>query len=84
MCHCYMDTENTVDTVDAVSTVEMVDPETATKVSAPIAKLSAIVQMHAQSTNAHRREETTEMISAVGSSAGSQATSKSIASPTNV
>jgi hypothetical protein len=54
------------------------------KVSALIAKLTAILQMHAESANARRREETTEMMSAFAASAGSQATSKSIASPTNV
>ena len=71
-----------VDAVDAVDMVEAVEPETATKVSAPIAKLTAILQMHAGSGNALRREETT--MSAFASSAGSQVTSKSIASPTNV
>ena len=73
------------DAVDIVDTVEAVEPETATKVSTPIAKLTAILQMHAGSRNAPRREETTEeMTSAFVSSAGSQATSKSIVSPTNV
>ena len=70
------------DAEDAVDTVEAVEPETATKVSAPIAKLTAILRMHAESGNALRREETT--MSAFVSSAGSQDTSKSIASPTNV
>jgi hypothetical protein len=74
---------NAVDTVDAVNTVEMVDPETAMKVSAYIAKLTAILQMHAESANARWRKETTEMMSAFASSAGSQAMLKSIASPTN-
>ena len=73
------DAEDAVDTVD---TVEAVEPETATKVSAPIAKLTAILQMHAESGNALRREETT--MSAFVSSAGFQDTSKSIASPTSV
>jgi hypothetical protein len=77
-----VDAEDAVDTVD---TVEAVEPKTATKVSAPIAKLTAILQMHAESGNALRREKTTEeMTSAFASSAGSQAMSKSIASPTNV
>ena len=68
--------------VDAVD--EAVEPETATKVSAPIAKLTAILQMHAGNANTLRREETTATISAFASSAGSQAMSKSIASPTSV
>jgi hypothetical protein len=70
------------DAEDAVDTMEAVEPETATKGSAPIAKLTAILQIHAESGNALRREETT--MSAFVSSAGSQDTSKSIASPTNV
>jgi hypothetical protein len=73
-----------VDAVDPVNTVEMVDPETATKVSVPITQLKAILQMDAESANVCRREETTEMMSTFASSAGSQARSKSIASPTNV
>jgi hypothetical protein len=73
-----------VDAVDAMDTVETVKPETARKVSAPIAKLTAILQMHAGSANTLRREETTETMSAFASSAGFQATSKSIASPTSV
>jgi hypothetical protein len=72
-----------VDVVDAEDTVEVVEPETATKVSAPTAKLTAILQMHAENANALRREETTETMSTFASSAGSQATSKLIASPTN-
>jgi len=67
---------------EAVGAVEAIDAEIATRVSAPIAKLTAILQMHAESENALRREETT--MSAFASSAGFQATSKSIASPTNV
>jgi len=70
------------DSADPVDMIEAVEPETATKVSAPIAKLTAILQMHAESGNALRKEETT--MSAFVSSAGSQDTSKSIASPTNV
>jgi hypothetical protein len=58
------------------------EPETATKVSAPIAKLPAILQRHPERGNSLRREET--MMSACVSSVGSQATSKLIASPTNV
>ena len=73
------------DAVDTVDTVEAVELETATKVSAPIAKLTAILQMHAGSGNTLRREETTEeMTSTFASSVGSQAMSKSIASPTNI
>jgi len=73
------------DAVDVVDTVEAVEPETATKVSAPIAKLTAILQMYAGSRNAPRREETTEKTtSTFASSAGSQVMSKSFASPTNV
>jgi len=79
-----VDTADAEDAVDIVDTVEAVEPETATKVSAPIAKLTAILRMHAGSRNAPSREETTEeTTSALVSSAGSQATSKSIASPTN-
>jgi len=82
---CVVDAEDAEDVVDRVDTVEAVEPETATKVSAPIAKLTAILQMHAGSGSAPRREETTEeMTNAFASSAGSQAMSKSIASPTNV
>jgi len=72
------------DAVDAVNMVETVDLETATNVSAPIASLTAVLQMHEEWANKRRREETTEMMGALASSAGSQATSKSIASPTNV
>jgi len=70
------------DAVDTVDKVEAVEPETATKVSAPIAKLTAILQMHAESGTALRREETT--MSAFVSSVGFQDTSKSIASPTSI
>jgi len=81
-----VDVEDAVDTVDSV---EAVEPETATKVNAPIAKLTAILQMHAGSGNAPSRDETTEetmqeTTSASASSAGSQDTSKSIAPSTNV
>ena len=80
-----VDAADAEDAVDIVDTVEAVEPETATKVSAPIAKLTAMLQMHAGSRIAPRREETTEeTTSTFVSSAGSQATSKSIASPTNV
>jgi hypothetical protein len=77
-----VEAEDVGDAVDAVDVVEAVEVETATRVSAPIAKLTAILQMHAESGNLLRREETT--MSAFTSSAGSQATSKSTASPTNV
>jgi bisphosphoglycerate-independent phosphoglycerate mutase (AlkP superfamily) len=74
-----------VDAVGAVEAVEAVEAEIVTRVSAPIAKLTAILQMHAESGNALRREETAEeTTSAFATSAGSQVTSKSIASPTNV
>jgi len=81
-----VDAVDAEDAVDIVDMVEAVEPEAATKVSAPIAKLTAMLQtVHAGSGNAPRREETTEeMTSAFVSSAGSQATSKSIASPTKV
>jgi len=61
--------------------VEEVEQETATKVSAPMARLTATLQMHAGSGHAPGRvgtmEETT---SPFVSSAGSQAMSKSIGS----
>jgi len=72
-----------VDVVDVLDTVEVVEPDTATKVSAPTAKLTAILQMHAENANALRSVETTETISEFASSADYQATSKLIASPTN-
>jgi hypothetical protein len=71
-----------VDTVDTVDTEEAVEPETATKVSARIAILTAILQMHDESGNVLRREETT--MRTFISSVGSQDTSKWIVSPTNV
>jgi len=71
-----------VGAVDALDVVEAVEAEIVTRVSAPIAKLTAILQMHAESGNTLRREETT--MSAFASSVGFQATSKSIASHTNV
>jgi len=74
-----------VEAEHGVDTVEAVEPETATKVSAPITKLTAILQMHAGSGNAPRGEENTEeTTSAFASSGGSKVMSKSIASPTNV
>lgn len=48
-----------VDAVDAVDPVEAIDPEIATHVSAPIGKMTAILQMHAGCENMLRREETT-------------------------
>ena len=77
-----MDAVEAVDAVDAVDTVDMVDAEIAMKVSAPIAKLTARIQMHAESGNVLRREETT--MSAFASSVGSHTMAKSIASPTNI
>jgi len=74
-----------VETLETVEAVEAVESEIFMRVSAPIAKLTAILQMHAESGNALRREETAEeTTSAFATSAGSQVTSKSIASPTNV
>jgi hypothetical protein len=70
------------DVVDMVDTVEAAEPETTTKVSAPIGKLTAIRQMHAEIGNVLSREETT--LSTFVSSVGSQATSKSIVPPSNV
>jgi len=79
------DAQDVEDAVEMVDTEEEVEPETATKVSAPIATLTVIVQMQARSGNAPRREEITEqMTSAFAFSAGSQVMSKSIVSPTNV
>jgi hypothetical protein len=77
-----VDAEDAEDAVDAVDTAESVEPETATKVSAPIAKLTAIQQIHTGNGNTLRRKETT--ISVFPSCGGSYNTSKSIASPTNV
>jgi len=54
-----------------------VEAEIATRVSASIAKLTAILPMHAESGNVFRRGATT--MNAFASSAGSQATAKSIA-----
>jgi hypothetical protein len=63
------------DTVDAVEVVEIT-----MRVSALIAKLTAILQMHAESGNVLKREETAEetveeTTSAIATSAGSQAVS---------
>jgi len=74
--------EDMVDMLDMVDTVEAVEPKTATKLSAPIAKMTAILQMHDESGNAHRREET--ILSASASTARCQDTLKSGASPTHV
>jgi hypothetical protein len=71
-----------VGTVDAVEAVEVVEAEIATRVSPSIAKLTTILQMYAESKNMLGREERT--MSAFASSAGFQATSKSIVSYTNV
>ena len=81
-----MDEVDAVDVVDAVNEMdEAVEPETAKRVCAPIANLTDILQMHAGSGNALRREETTEeMTSAFASSACSQGMSQLIASPTNI
>jgi hypothetical protein len=80
-----VDAMEAVEVVEAVDAVDAVEAEIVTRVSAPIAKLTAILQTHAESGNALRREETAEeTTSAFATSAGSQVTSKSIASPTNV
>ena len=72
-----VDAVDVVDAVDAVDMVEAVELETATKVSAPMAKLTAILQMPAGSRNVLRREETMEeMTSDFAFSAGSQPMSK--------
>jgi len=72
-----------VDTVEAVEAVDAVEAvEAATRVSAPIAKLSVILQLHTESENVLRRDET--IMSAFDSSAGLKATSKWIASPSNM
>ena len=77
-----VDADDAVDAVDTMDTVEAAEPETASKVSAPIATLTAILQIDAGSRNAVRREETT--MSAFDFSAGSQDMPKPIASPTDV
>jgi hypothetical protein len=80
-----IDMVDVVDAVDAVEAVEAVEAETATRVSAPIAKLTVIPQMHAENGNALRREITAEeRTSEFATRAGFQATSKLIVSPTNV
>ena len=81
--------ESTVYAVDALDAEKAVEAEIATdmgnRVSAPIAKLTAILQMHAENGNALRREETAEeAMSAFATSAGFQTISKSIVSPRNV
>jgi len=77
-----VDKVDTVDTMDMVDMEEAADTETVMKVGAPIAKMTAILQMHAESSNALRREETT--MRAFVSSVRSQDMSMSIPSPTNV
>jgi len=80
-----VDAEDADNAVHAVDTVEAVESETARKLSARIGKLTAILQMHAWSRNAPRREDTTEeMTSAFVSSVGSQVMSMSIASLTHI
>jgi hypothetical protein len=85
--------KSAVDAVDAVDAVKAVKAEIATemgnRLSAPIAKLTTIPQMQAENGNALWREETAEVtaeesMSTFATSAGSQATSKSIALPTNM
>jgi hypothetical protein len=80
-----VDAVETLEMVEAVEAVETVEAEIVTRVSSHIAKLTAILQMHAESGNTLRRVETAEETTSVfATSAGSQITSKSIASPTNV
>jgi len=68
---------------DTVDILQVVEPETAMRVTAPIATLRAIVLMHAQNGNTLRREETAnEIIFNFGSSVGSHATFNSIFSAT--
>jgi len=78
------DTEDAEDMEDAVAVVEVVELETATELSAPIVTLTAILQMHADSGNALRREEKTEITSASTASVGTRAMPKLIAYPTNL
>jgi UDP-N-acetylglucosamine:LPS N-acetylglucosamine transferase len=77
-----VDTVDVMEAVKAVEAVEVVDAAIATGVCAPIAQLIIILQIHAESDDKLRREETT--ISVFASSAGSQAMLKSITSPSNV
>ena len=80
---------------DAVDVVDMVDMERAVKaeiatdmdnrVSAPIGKLSAILQMHAENGNTLSSEKTAEQVmSAFSASVGCQTISKSMLSYRNV
>jgi hypothetical protein len=68
-----VDLEGMADIVDVVNTVETVHPEIATKVSAPIATLTPIQQLQAESPKASRREDTLGMMRRFASSEGSQA-----------
>jgi len=77
-----LDAVETVEAVEAVEAVEDRNLDIATKVSALIAKLTAILQMHSESGEALRREETTMSTSAF--CVGFQETSKSITSLTKV
>jgi hypothetical protein len=80
-----VDMVEAMDVVDMVEVVEAVEVETATRVSAPIAKLTVIPQMHAEEGNVLRRKITAEeRTSAYVTSVGYQAMSKLIVSPTNV
>jgi len=81
--------EDAGDLVNAVDMEKAVKAETATdmgnSVSAPTAKLTAILQMHTENGNALRREETAEQVmSTFATSAGLQTVSQSIVSPRNV
>jgi len=68
-----VDAVNAVNVVDAVNAVKAeIATAMGNRVSAPIAKLTAILQMHAENRNTLRREETAEeAMSAFGTSAGS-------------
>jgi len=80
------DVVDAVDTVDAEKAVKaQIATEIGNRVSAPMAKLSAIPQMHAGNENTLQREKTAEeVMSAFATSADSQTISKSIVSPRNV
>jgi hypothetical protein len=76
------DVGDAVDKVDMLDLIEAVEPETAMKVSAPITKLMDLQQMHGNSRNVPRWQQTT--VSIFVCSVGLQDTSKSIESFTNV
>jgi len=63
--------DEAVGTVDVLDMVDVVEPETATPVSVPTLKLTAILQMQAENSNAPRWEETMETRSSFVSCADS-------------